>query len=126
MGALKLADTVDRAREMRWEHYASLGAAPLHWEQLTDAQKLPWLLKAATEGGMSDCGHPNHGGTDHDCRPFVRQRAILDEKAAEHVPSADCWCRPAVEYIPAAGHDLDCEKSLHGWSICECHERRGE
>jgi hypothetical protein len=46
MSAWQLADTVRRAREMRWEHYTGLGAAPLQWGQLTDAQKLPWLLKA--------------------------------------------------------------------------------
>lgn len=37
---------VDLAALMRRTHYAKLGAKALPWEQLTDAQKVPWILRA--------------------------------------------------------------------------------
>ena len=38
-----------RAAELRAEHYSSLGAVILPWDRLTDAQKVPWILRAAEE-----------------------------------------------------------------------------
>jgi hypothetical protein len=38
---------VRRAAALRFAHYLQIGAHPLEWSQLTDAQKLPWLLKSA-------------------------------------------------------------------------------
>jgi hypothetical protein len=31
--------------------------------------------EGAKEDVMDDCGHPNHGAADHDCRPFVSSKA---------------------------------------------------
>lgn len=30
---------------------------------------------------------------------------------------------PEDDWCPPPGHDFDCEKDLHGWSICACPER---
>lgn len=40
-------NVVRRASALRFAHYLQIGAHPLEWSQLTDAQKLPWLLKSA-------------------------------------------------------------------------------
>lgn len=45
---------VRRAEQARWFHYANKGAKPLPWSSLTDAQKLPWLLRATQEKSQED------------------------------------------------------------------------
>lgn len=42
----RAVQVIDLAAQMRRDHYINMGATPLHWSQLTDAQKLSWLLKA--------------------------------------------------------------------------------
>ncbi len=42
-------EIVRKAAMLRWAHYIEQDAEPLPWPTLTDAQKLPWLLKAASE-----------------------------------------------------------------------------
>lgn len=41
---------VRRAARMRFERYHGMGAKPLPWSNLTDAQKVPWILRAAANG----------------------------------------------------------------------------
>ena len=40
---------VRRAARMRFERYHGMGAKPLPWSKLTDAQKVPWILRAAAD-----------------------------------------------------------------------------
>lgn len=49
-------EIVERAAQMRWDHYTAKGAKPLRWHQLTDAQKLLWLIAATP---------PRGGGGEH-------------------------------------------------------------
>lgn len=47
--AERLDVIVHRAEQLRLGYYASRGVLPLLWSKLTDAQKLPWLLRAMTD-----------------------------------------------------------------------------
>ena len=42
-------EAVRQAAMLRRQHYVNMGAVPLPWPKLADAQKLPWLLKAVFE-----------------------------------------------------------------------------
>lgn len=41
------------AADMRRKHYVGLGAKPLQWDQLTDAQKIPWIMAAICTAGTA-------------------------------------------------------------------------
>lgn len=46
--SLRPDEVVRRAAAMRFQHYRRQGVLnQSRWEQLTDAQKLPWLLRAS-------------------------------------------------------------------------------
>jgi len=40
-------------------------------EPFTDDEIAALREYFALEDGNEDCGHPNHGNSDHDCRPFL-------------------------------------------------------
>lgn len=68
-------EIVRRAGMLRFEHYTKQGTEPLPWEQLTDAQKAPWIVASAraaeTRAYCAPCGHVD---TRHD--PWNGCRAL--------------------------------------------------
>ncbi len=67
---------------------------------------------------MSTCGHPNHGGVDHDCRPFLSDRGVvvssswgeaLDAAAAD---STDAFSNVLFGFFDAVAAARDEEEGL--------------
>lgn len=103
-----LVRSTDTVAFLRDELSTEADRAGAHFDRAMDAEVQVERLRAAQQ--LPDCGHPNHGGAEHRCEPFLQQLPDAPSPKShvmalsQHIGRTSCVCTENGDVCP--GHEL--------------------